>query len=49
MEIVENDYNLLEDQLIFQLNGAPPHYGVQFREFLNERFSPHDELVGEVQ
>lgn len=37
-EIIENDDNLLVYQLMFQQNGAPPHYAVQFREFLKECF-----------
>lgn len=37
-EIVEKNDNLLEDQIIFSTTaGAPPHYAVQVREFLNER------------
>lgn len=37
-EILENDNNLLENEITFQQDGAPPHYTVQVRQFLNERF-----------
>lgn len=37
-ELLENDENLLENELVFQQDGAPPHYVVPVREFLNNRF-----------
>lgn len=42
--IVENDDNLLEDQRIFQHDGARHNYAVQIREFLKERF--HERCIG---
>lgn len=40
--------HFLEDRLIFQHNGAPPHYIVPVREYLNEDFQ-QDGLIEEVQ
>lgn len=37
-ELLENDENLFENQLIFQQDGAPPHYSLPVREYLNNRF-----------
>lgn len=37
-DTLEHDNNLLEDQLTFQQDGAPPHYDRRVRQFLNERF-----------
>lgn len=36
--IIENDDNLSEDLLVFQQDGAPPHYAMPVRQFLNETF-----------
>lgn len=40
-DIVENDNRYLEDHLIFQQDGAPPHFAVAVRQYLNERFPRH--------
>lgn len=37
-ELLENDENLLENELVFQQDGAPPHYALPVREYLNDRF-----------
>lgn len=36
--IIENDHNLSEDLLVFQQDGAPPHFALPVRQFLNETF-----------
>lgn len=37
-DIIENDDRYLEDQLALQQDGAPPHYALTVRQYLNERF-----------
>lgn len=37
-EILENDNNLFEDQITFQQDGAPPHYTLEVRQFLDGHF-----------
>lgn len=37
-EIVENDERYLENRLIFQQDGAPPHYAHPVRNYLNQEF-----------
>lgn len=37
-DTLENDNNLIENQLTFQQDGAPPHYAVYVRQFLDEHF-----------
>lgn len=37
-EIVENNDKLLEDEIMFQQTGTPPHYAVKVREFVSDRF-----------
>lgn len=37
-DIIENDDRYLEDELIFQQDGAPPHFAVTVRQFLDLRF-----------
>lgn len=34
-KILKNDYNLFGNVLTFQQDGAPPHYNVRMRQFLN--------------
>lgn len=38
VETMENDDNILEDNVWFQQDGAPPHFTVQVRQFLNANF-----------
>lgn len=38
IDIVENDDRYQENQLMFQQDGAPPHYALLVREFLNRQF-----------
>lgn len=33
IEILENNNNVLENRLIFQEDGAPPHYDVRVLQF----------------
>lgn len=38
-EIIENNAgNYVEDQIVFQQDGAPPHYALPVREYLDQRF-----------
>lgn len=37
-EALEADENLLEEELRFQQDGAPPHFAAQVRQYLNGRF-----------
>lgn len=36
--ILDNDKNFLENELTFQQDGAPSHYNVHVRQFLDEGF-----------
>lgn len=40
-DIIENDQNYLEDQLIFQQDGAPAHYALPVRQYLDQHFPGH--------
>jgi Helix-turn-helix domain (DUF4817) len=40
-DIIENDANYLEDQFLFQQDGAPPHYALPVRQYLDQHFSGH--------
>lgn len=37
-QILEEDDNLLEGELFFQQDGAPPHFAIAVRQFLDNRF-----------
>jgi ribosomal protein S13 len=37
-QVIEEDENFVENQLVFQQDGAPPHCVAPVREFLNNRF-----------
>lgn len=41
LDIVENDDRYLEDHLTFQQDGAPPHYALAVREYLDRVFPGH--------
>lgn len=41
IQAVRDDPNLLDNEIVFQQDGAPAHYAVQVREFLNHRFRDH--------
>lgn len=41
VEIMEQDHNLMEDELVFQQDGAPPHYALPVRQFLDATFPEH--------
>jgi hypothetical protein len=40
-EILESDDNLLENEITFQQDGAPPHYAAAVRQFLDDHFPGH--------
>ncbi|EFN87922.1 hypothetical protein EAI_08475, partial [Harpegnathos saltator] len=37
-DVIENDEHYLEDQLVFQQDGASPHYAISVRRYLDQRF-----------
>lgn len=43
-EILENDYNLTENILTFQHDGAPPLYVFAVRQYINELFPKNSKL-----
>lgn len=47
-DILEKDYDLLDNELTFQHDGASPHFDVQVRQFSNERIGKCDGLTIEV-
>jgi len=38
INIIENDEHYLEDQLVFQQDGTPPHYAQYVCEYLDQTF-----------
>ncbi len=38
-EILENDNGYMENRLILQQDGAPPHYAAVVRQYLDQMFS----------